>query len=31
LRRSRRHVLVLTNPFLPIGTEIPDTSWWWSR
>jgi hypothetical protein len=29
MSKSRRHVLVLDNPFLPAGTSNPDTSWWW--
>jgi len=29
MSQTRRHVLVLDNPFLPAGTPKLDTSWWW--
>lgn len=29
LREERRQVIRLSNPILPAGTTLPDTSWWW--
>jgi len=29
LDRQRRHVLLLSNPFLPTAGAEPDTRWWW--
>lgn len=29
MAKGKRHVIRLNNPFLPPGTEEPDTRWWW--
>lgn len=29
LAKEKRQVIRLVNPFLPAGTEEPDTRWWW--
>jgi hypothetical protein len=29
LRKEKRQVIRLDNPFLPVLTPVPDTRWWW--
>ena len=31
LRNEKRRIIRLTNPILPTGTALPDTSWWWPQ
>jgi hypothetical protein len=31
VEKDQRHVILLDNPILPAGTEMPDTSWWWPK